>query len=63
MGFIFFDTFWFVLMLFGSMVKFFSLAQFPVDHSSKQVEPSFVLLLYKFAAFTYVINRFISVST
>ena len=43
-------------------LKFLSLAQFPVDHLSHSAEPSLALLLHLLAAFTNVINHFISVS-
>ena len=43
MSFIFLDGLWFAHILFGFMVKFKSLAQFPVDHLSRPVMPSLVL--------------------
>ena len=41
-----------------SIVKFQSLAQFPIDLFSHPVMPTFVFLLCQFAAFTFVINCF-----
>ena len=55
--------FWFFHIPFGSIAKFESLAQFPVDYLSFLVIPCLVLILYKFARFVYfVINLFICVS-
>ena len=54
---------WFVwvseshLLIFSSMVKFQSFAQFPVDYCSYSVS-RLVLLLYHLAALIYVNNRF-----
>ena len=49
---------------FVSMVKFLTLAQFPLDHLSHPLMPNLVSLFYQFIAFTYyVINRFISITT
>ena len=60
---IFLDRFWFVHILFVSMVKFESLALFPVDHLSHPVMPSLVFLFWQFAKFLHnVINRFIFVT-
>ena len=57
---IFLDGFWFMQRLFGSMIKFLSLAQFPVDPLSQPVIPCLILLLCQFAAFAYyVMNCFI----
>ena len=46
-----------------SMVKFESLAQFPMYHHSHSIFPSLVLVLCQFVTFAYVIDRFISVVT
>ena len=57
------NGFWFVHIPFGSMVEFQSLAQFPVNHPSSPVVPSFVLLLWDFSVFAnYVTNHFVFVS-
>ena len=43
-------------------VKFYSLAQFPVDHL-QSVVPDSILSLYQFVAFTHVFDGLIFVST
>ena len=55
-------SFWLRHIPFINMVKFLSLAQFPVDQISHPVVPCCVILLCYFNAFAYyVINRCISV--
>ena len=61
MSLVFFDRFFFMNILYLSMLKFQSFAQFFVDNISHRIILSLVLILCKFVAFAYyVINRFIS---
>ena len=57
------DRFWFVHIPFGSTVKFKFLAQFPVDHPAHPIMSSLIIFLHTFTAFTYVIDRFVSITT
>ena len=55
------DRFWFVRIPFGRMVKFESLAQFPVNHFLHLVVSSLTLFLREFSAFTHNMTyRFVS---
>ena len=57
------DKCWVVHIPFVRIVKFKFLAHFPVDHLAHPVVFCLILLLCKFAAFTYyVIDGFISVT-
>ena len=57
---ILYEEFCFVQVVFGSMVKFQFLAQFPVDNLSHPFMLSLVLFWRKFAAFAYnMINDFV----
>ena len=53
MDLIFFDTIWFLHIRFVSLVKFESLARFPMDHPSHPVDSSLVVFLCLFAALFY----------
>ena len=57
------DGFRFVHISFGSTFKFKLLAQLPVDQLPHSVVSSFIPTLRLFAAFAYVINRFVSITT
>ena len=60
---IFQSVFWVVHIPFIHMDKFQFLAQFPMDHLAHPVVSSLILFLYLFAAFAYVINRLVSITT
>ena len=58
------DGFWFEHIPFGSMIKFKSLAQFPVEYLYFPVVPSVILLLYQCAVWAYYMGKcFIFFST
>ena len=58
-----FYGFLFVNILFLSKVKFLLLVEFLVDYFSYPAVPSLALFLCKLAAFSFVINHFVSVLT
>ena len=58
------EGFWFVHISFVSVVKYWYLTQFPVDHLPHPIMYILVFLLYLLAVFAYnVIKRFIFVTT
>ena len=51
-------------ILFGNLVEFHFLAQFPVDHLPYSIVSGLIFLFFFFCArFPYLINRFVSIPT